>query len=153
MAIHVALSHKTHYRYDRPVSLSPHIVRLRPAPHCRTPIVSYSLNVTPRKHFINWQQDPHSNYLARLVFPERMQDLSIEVDVVAEMSVFNPFDFFLEPAAERIPFEYEPWLRKELTPFLETDASGPAFRGYVAALTGSEGRRIDVLVVLNRRVS
>jgi uncharacterized protein (DUF2126 family)/transglutaminase-like putative cysteine protease len=153
MAIHVALSHKTHYRYDRPVSLSPHIIRLRPAPHCRTPIVSYSLNVTPRKHFINWQQDPHSNYLARLVFPERMQDLSIEVDVVAEMSVFNPFDFFLEPAAERIPFEYEPWLRKELTPFLETDTSGPAFRGYVAALTGTEGRSIDVLVELNRRVS
>jgi uncharacterized protein (DUF2126 family)/transglutaminase-like putative cysteine protease len=153
MAIHVALSHKTHYRYDRPVSLSPHIIRLRPAPHCRTPIVSYSLNVTPRKHFINWQQDPHSNYLARLVFPERMQDLSIEVDVVAEMSVFNPFDFFLEPSAERIPFEYEPWLRKELTPFLETDASGPAFRAYVAALTGTAGRSIDVLVELNRRVS
>src|SRR6266536_5337673 len=134
MAIFVALSHKTEYRYDRPVSLSPHIVRLRPAPHCRTPIVSYSLNVTPRKHFINWQQDPHSNYLARLVFPDKTEELSIEVDLVAEMSVFNPFDFFLEPAATEIPFEYEPSLRKELSPFLETGTSVPAFQGYVRTL-------------------
>jgi uncharacterized protein (DUF2126 family)/transglutaminase-like putative cysteine protease len=153
MAIFVALSHKTHYRYDRPVSLSPHVVRLRPAPHCRTPIVSYSLTVAPREHFINWQQDPHGNYLARLVFPDQTPDLSIEVDLVAEMSVFNPFDFFLEPAAAQIPFEYEPSLRKELTPFLETEDGGPAFRDYVAKLRRTTGRTIDVLVELNRRVS
>src|SRR5215471_2303107 len=121
MAVHVALSHRTDYRYDRHVALSPHLVRLRPAPHCRTPIVSYALTVSPRKHFINWQQDPHSNYLARLVFPDRTRELSIDVDLVAELSVLNPFDFFLEPSAEALPFSYEPWLRKELAPFLETD--------------------------------
>ena len=118
MAIHVALNHRTYYTYDRFVGHSPHIVRLRPAPHCRTPILSYSLRVVPTKHFINWQQDPHANYQARLVFPEKARELLIEVDLVAEMSVFNPFDFFLEPAAEKCPFEYEPWLRRELTPFL-----------------------------------
>src|SRR5580693_6419334 len=128
MAIHVALSHKTEYQYDRPVSLSPHVIRLRPAPHCRTPILSYALRVTPRKHFINWQQDPHSNYLARLVFPEPTRGLTIEVDLVAEMSVFNPFDFFLEPSAERSTFRYEPWLAKDLAPFLEVAAAGPRRR-------------------------
>src|SRR5712691_6973975 len=101
MAIHVALHHKTRYQYDRLVTLSPHVIRLRPAPHCRTPILSYSLRVEPKKHFINWQQDPHSNYLARLVFPEKTRELIVEVDLVAEMSVFNPFDFFLEPSAQR----------------------------------------------------
>src|ERR1700674_4581308 len=134
MAIHVALSHTTEYRYDRPVSLSPHIIRLRPAPHCRTPILSYALRVAPRKHFINWQQDPHSNYLARVIFPERTQRLSISVDLVAEMSVFNPFDFFLEPSAERSPFQYESWLAKDLAPFLEVSAAGPRRRGVLATI-------------------
>src|SRR6202789_4162670 len=125
MAIKVALTHKTHYRYDRRVSLGPHIVRLRPAPHCRTPILSYSLKVLPKNHFINWQQDPQSNYLARLVFPEPTTELSVEVDLVAEMAVFNPFDFFLEPYAEQCPFAYDSSLTRELRPFLETEPAGP----------------------------
>src|ERR1700682_314760 len=139
MAIHVALSHATEYRYDRPVSLSPHVIRLRPAPHCRTPILSYALKISPQKHFINWQQDPHSNYLARVIFPEPTRRLSIEVDLVAEMSVFNPFDFFLEPSAERSPFQYESWLGKDLAPFLEVLAARPRVRELLAtiALTGT----------------
>src|SRR5436190_21492249 len=119
MAIHVALNHKTEYRYDRPVSLSPHIIRLRPAPHCRTNILGYSLRVTPQKHFINWQQDPQANWLARLVFPEKARELRIEVDLVAEMSVINPFDFFLEPQAEKFPFTYDASQLYELGSYLK----------------------------------
>ena len=117
MSIHVALRHVTKYKYDRPISLGPQVVRLRPAPHCRTPVLSYSLKVTPEEHFINWQQDPQGNYLARLVFPEKTTELSIEVDVVADMSVYNPFGFFLEPQAERVPFKYDPVLVHELEPY------------------------------------
>jgi len=104
MSIHVALHHRTHYRYDRSVTLSPQIVRLRPAPHCRSRILSYSLKVRPLPHFLNWQQDPQSNYLARLVFPEPATELVIDVDLVVEMSAMNPFDYFLEPTAEKWPF-------------------------------------------------
>src|SRR5476649_2549259 len=110
MAIRVALNHKTEYHYDRLVTLLPQVVRLRPAPHCRTPIVSYSLKVTPKQHFLNWQQDPQSNYLARFVFPEPTREFLIEVDLVAEMAIINPFDFFLEKGAETFPFGYEPAL-------------------------------------------
>ena len=99
MAIRVALHHATTYAFDRHVAVAPHVVRLRPAPHCRTPVTSYSLRVTPRDHFLNWQQDPHGNFLARLVFPKPARTLSIEVDLVAELTVINPFDFFLEPSA------------------------------------------------------
>jgi transglutaminase-like putative cysteine protease len=124
MSIHVALSHSTRYRYDRPVALSPHVVRLRPAPHCRTPVLSYSMKVEPRTQFLNWQQDPHGNYLARVVFPEKARELTVDVDLVVEMSVINPFDFFLEPSAEMYPFTYEPWLAKDLIPFLGTAPVG-----------------------------
>src|SRR4051812_44072551 len=119
MAIRVALNHKTRYSYDRPVTLDPHVVRLRPAPHCRTPILSYSMRVTPAEHFVNWQQDPFSNYQARLAFPKPTQELTVEVDLVAEMVVINPFDFFVDESAERYPFRYEPALTLELGPYLE----------------------------------
>ena len=104
MSIRVALQHRTTYRFDRAVRLSPHVVRLRPAPHCRTPILSYSLTVRPRQHFINWQQDPFGNHVARLVFPEPARQLSVTVDLVAELAVINPFDFFVEESVERYPF-------------------------------------------------
>jgi uncharacterized protein (DUF2126 family)/transglutaminase-like putative cysteine protease len=150
--IHVALNHRTSYRYDRLVGLSPQIVRLRPAPHCRTPIISYSLRVTPATHFVNWQQDPQSNYLARLTFPERVREFALEVDLVAEMAVYNPFDFFLEPHAERIPFAYEPWQLQELQPYLRTEPLTPRFGAYLREIPLGPARTIDALVAINQRL-
>jgi transglutaminase-like putative cysteine protease len=152
MAIHVALHHQTVYRYDRRISLGPQIIKLRPAPHCRTPILSYSLRVLPKKHFINWQQDPQGNYLARLVFPEPATELFVEVDLVAEMAVFNPFDFFLEPHAEQYPFSYESSAARELRPFLETEPAGPGLSALLAKVPRGTQRTIDFLVGLNQIV-
>ncbi len=152
MAIRVALNHQTRYRYDRPVSLAPHVVRLRPAPHCRTPIQAYSLKVRPEQHFINWQQDPFGNYLARLVFLEKTRDLFIEVDLVAEMTVLNPFDFFLEQYAEHVPFQYDPQLAKELSPYLEIKEAGPRLREWLASVDYSTQPTVPFLVALNQRL-
>jgi len=152
MAIRVAINHSTHYHYDRLIALSPHLVRLRPAPHCRTPIQAYSLKVQPKDHFINWQQDPFGNFLARLVFPKKTQELSIEVDLIAEMTVINPFDFFLEEYAEYYPFNYEKKLTKELLPYLEIVESGPHLTEWLTTV-GRDGQRIvDFLVSLNQRL-
>ena len=118
MTIHVALSHVTTYDYDRPIQLGPQVIRLRPAPHCRSPILSYSLTVEPEQHFINWQQDPFANYQARLVLTKPTQRFKVSVDLLVEMAVYNPFDFFLEPSAENFPFEYEPDVAQELAPYL-----------------------------------
>ena len=131
MAIQIALNHKTQYRYDRRVTLGPQVVRLRPAPHCRTPILSYSLKIHPQGHFLNWQQDPQANYLARLVFPEPATEFLVEVDLIAEMATFNPFDFFLEPHAEKFPFTYNAQSARELRPFLETEPAPPALERWL----------------------
>ena len=152
MSISVALHHKTDYQYDRLVTLSPQVIRLRPAPHCRTKISAYSLKIEPRGHFINWQQDPQSNYLARVVFPEQVHHFSVEVDLIAEISVINPFDFFLEPYAEKIPFTYEPGLRHELAPYLAAEPLGPGVRAFLAGIDLKGIRSVDFLVEVNQRL-
>ncbi len=152
MSIHVALNHVTHYRYDRPVQLGPQVVRLRPAPHCRSKLLSYSLRIEPEGHFINWQQDPFANYQARLVFPEKTREFKVSVDLVTEMAVFNPFDFFLEPSAKQVPLRYEPALRRELQPYLVRLPASAEFAAYLATLDAGPTDTIDFLVALNQRL-
>jgi len=174
VSIHVALHHQTRYQYDRLVNLGPQVVRLRPAPHSRTRILSYSLRVAPDKHFVNWAQDPQSNYQARLVFPEPTREFNVEVDLVAEMAVFNPFDFFLEPQAEKFPFDYDPLQIHELEPFQLKCWLTPKFTKYLKSVRSellgettlrrgktkkspianrqSSIRTIDFLVSLNQRL-
>src|SRR3954468_10824959 len=153
LSIHVALNHVTHYKYDRRVSLGPQIIRLRPAPHSRTRVLSYSLRVTPADHFINWQQDPQSNYLARLVFEEKTTEFKVEVDLVAEMAVFNPFDFFLEEYAQNFPFKYQAEEQHELAPYLIAAPLTPLFSEYLEAIPRQRMRTIDFLVLLNQRLA
>jgi len=156
MAIRVALHHKTSYQFDRLVSLSPHEVRLKPAAHARTPILSYSLSVIPEKHFINWQQDPYGNYIARFVFPEKVRELEFTVDLVADMTVINPFDFFVEKYAEAYPFKYTQQLEYELSPYLAADPVGPLLQNWLnAAEQKFAGKNLgigDFLVALNQMV-
>jgi uncharacterized protein (DUF2126 family)/transglutaminase-like putative cysteine protease len=152
MTIEVALHHRTTYRYDRPVALGPQIVRLRPAPHSRTPIVSYSLKIEPKDHFINWQQDPQGNYLARLVFLEKTDFFEVTVDLIADMAVVNPFDFFLEPEAEQWPFAYDPGLAEEIAPFRKLEPMGPLLQQWLAKVDRHKQRTVDFIVSLNARL-
>jgi uncharacterized protein (DUF2126 family) len=152
LAIHVALNHVTHYKYDRLVTLGPQIIRLRPAPHCRTPILSYSLTIEPVDHFINWQQDPFANYLARLVFPEPTREFKVTIDLVAEMAVYNPFDFFLEESAEKFPFKYDEALATELAPYMVTEPATPKLAEFIASIPLEPVATMDFMVALNQRL-
>lgn len=153
MGIHIALHHKTSYLYDQRINLGPQTVRLRPAPHCRTPILSYSMKIEPADHFLNWQQDPFNNYLGRLVFPEKTREFHVEVDLVADMIVINPFDFFLEPEAETFPFKYEADLKDDLAPYLDSDAPDKLLKEFMAEIDISKQRTIDFLVSLNMKLN
>ena len=160
VGIKVALEHRTTYKFDRLVTINPHVVRLRPAPHSRTKIESYSFKVTPEDHFLNWQQDPFGNFLARLVFPERATELSITVGIVADLQVFNPFDFFIEDYAEFYGFQYMPDLIADLEPYLRPvdeaePGSGPGqiVKDWVAKLNiAPKTRMIDFLVQINSAI-
>ncbi|MCG8613063.1 MAG: transglutaminase family protein, partial [Pseudomonadales bacterium] len=152
MSILVGIRHSTVYTYDRLIHMSPHTVRLRPAPHCRTPILSYSLNVQPKNHFLNWVQDPFSNYMARLVFPEKAAELRVDVDLVADMTPYNPFDFFVEEYAEHYPFKYPDSLKVQLRPFLEAKKWGKEFDLYLSKVSRSKQRINDFLVEINRKL-
>ncbi len=153
MGIHVALNHMTSYLYDRPISLGPQVVRLRPAPHCRTPILSYSITITPKEHFLNWQQDPFSNYLGRLVFPEKTTEFHVEIDMVAEMIIVNPFDFFLEEAAATFPFSYDDDLKADLAPYLVQRPTGAKLGAFLKKIDRRPRQTNDFLVELNQQLN
>jgi uncharacterized protein (DUF2126 family)/transglutaminase-like putative cysteine protease len=152
MSIVVGLHHATRYTYDRPVSLGPQIVRLRPAPHSRTRVSSYSLRVTPVQHFVNWQQDPHGNWQARYVFPEKSSEFTITVDLLAHMAVINPFDFFVEPSAEKWPFKFEPELYEDLLAFIGPEPAGPLLKDFLGTIAREQRNTVDFLVELNQRL-
>ncbi len=152
MSIRVAINHKTHYQFDRLVSLSPHVFRLRPAVHCRTPVHAYSLRITPDNHFINWQQDPYGNFLARVLFPEKCRELTVEVDLIVEMITINPFDYFVEEYAEHLPFKYDETTKKELSSYLQISEAGERLKKWLAEFDLSQCKINDFLVNINRLV-
>nr|WP_241910434.1 transglutaminase family protein [Tamlana carrageenivorans] len=152
MALKIVISHKTKYKYDRKVSLSPHIFRLRPAPHSRTPIESYSIKIKPEEQFFNWQQDPFGNYVARLVFPEKTDELSIDVEIIADLKTINPFDFFIEESAEEYPFEYSDTIKKELLPYLEITDDGDLLKEFIKTIDYTPRKTIYFLIDINRKI-
>ena len=153
MGIQVALHHRTSYRYDKAVSLGPQVIQLRPAPHCRTPILSYSLDITPSDRILNWQLDAHSNYLARALFPSKTAEFVVEVNLVADLSPVNPFNFFLEPGFEEYPFRYAPDLAKDLEPYRSYELAGPRLQSFLKSISRERRGTISFLTDLNRRVS
>lgn len=152
MALKVVVSHKTSYKFDKRVNLSPHIFRLRPAPHSRTPIESYALKIKPEKHFFNWQQDPFGNYQARVVFPEKTDELSVEVEIIADLKTINPFDFFVEESAEEYPFEYVDSIKKELTPYLEINDKSKLIDEFLKTIDYTPRKTIYFLIHLNQKI-
>src|SRR5262249_30822409 len=152
MSILASLHHVTRYRYDRPVSLAPQVIRLRPVPHCRTRIESYSLKVTPAQHFVNWQQDPNGNWLARFVFPEKTREFTITVDLIADMAMINPFDFFVEPFAETFRFAYPAEFAEELAPYLDAEPAGPRLSAFPASVPRDRRNTVGFLGELNQRL-
>ncbi|SIQ14948.1 Uncharacterized conserved protein, DUF2126 family [Rhizobium sp. RU35A] len=153
MSIKASIYHLTHYKYDRPVRLGPQIIRLKPAAHSRTRVISHALKVSPANHFVNLQQDPYGNYLARYVFPDPVTELKIEVDLVADMTVYNPFDFFVEEEATKWPFDYPVTLAEDLSIYRTPEPAGERLAAFLATLDKSPDQpTVDMIVGLNARL-
>ena len=152
MGIHVALNHRTSYRYEKAISLGPQVIQLRPALHGRTPILSYSLEITPANHILNWQLDPHNNRQARVIFQGKTDEFVVEVNLVADLSPINPFDFFLEPGVEGYPFAYAPALADDLEPYRRTEPAAALLRAFLGNFMGRKSGTVDLLLNLNRAV-
>ncbi|HTO27919.1 MAG TPA: transglutaminase family protein, partial [Devosia sp.] len=152
MSIKAAVYHLTHYRYDRPVVLQPQIIRLQPAPHSKTKVLSYSLKVSPSLHFVNVQQDPYGNFLARFVFPEPVTELKIEVDLVADMTVYNPFDFFVEESAETWPFQYPEDIRADLSIYMQPEPVGPLLQRFLDGIDKTPMNTVNFVTAINASI-
>ncbi len=152
MSIKAAIYHLTHYKYDRPVVLQPQVIRLQPAPHSKTKVLSHSLRVSPSLHFVNVQQDPYGNFLTRFVFPEPVTELKIEVDLVADMTVYNPFDFFVEESAETWPFQYPEDIRPDLSIYMQPEPAGPLLERFLAGLDRTPRNTVNFVTELNARI-
>ncbi|MES2205652.1 MAG: transglutaminase family protein [Pseudomonadota bacterium] len=159
--LQVRLQHRTQYRFDRPTVLSAHEVRLRPAPHARTPILGYSLEVggEDTKPFMNWQQDAYGNWVSRLDFQKPLNEFELKINLTADLQPVNPFDFFTEPESEYFPFDYEGGYperhRAGLAPFLNPIYLGE--KGYqwvkeFKATLPEKIRTVDVLVAINQQL-
>ncbi len=152
MTIQVSLRHLTLYRYDRLTQLSPQLIRLKPAPHCRSTVLSYSLNIEPKGHFLNWQQDPFGNFAARVVFPDAVRSFKVDVSLICEMKTINPFDFFVESQAESLPFVYSEDLKRSLNPYLEIQERGPKLMEILKNISRSAPHTVTYLVNLNQLI-
>ena len=152
MGIQIALNHRTSYRYEKAISLGPQVIQLRPALHCRTPILSYSLVVAPSDHLLNWQLDPHNNRLARLLFPEKTSEFLVHVSLVADLTPINPFDFLIEPGVDQYPFAYAPELAKDLEPFRSAESTGPLLKSFLAIFARKRDGTVNLLLNLTRKI-
>lgn len=152
MSIKAAIYHLTHYKYDRPVFLQPQVIRLQPAPQSKTKVLSHSLRVSPSQHFVNVQQDPYGNYLTRFVFPEPVTELKIEVDLVADMTVYNPFDFFVEESGEIWPFDYPEDLRDDLSIYRKPESAGPLLQQFLDGIDWTPKNTVIFVSELNASI-
>src|SRR6185295_1076198 len=69
-----------------------------------------------------------------------------------DMTVVNPFDFFVEAYAERFPFAYDRTLLTELGPYFEIVERGPRLSAWLAGVDRRPCRIVDFLVAVNARV-
>ena len=152
MSPKVSLHHTTHYIYDKAVALGPQVIQLRPTPHCRTPILRYSLEITPPEHTLYWQFDPHANHLARVIFPNKTTEFKVEVNLVADLTPINPFGFLLEPGYETYPFRYSPELAKDLEPYRSADPAGPLLRRFMNEVAKDSQGTVGFLIGVNARI-
>jgi len=156
MSLLVSLHHRTGYRYDRPVALGPHEIRLKPAPACRTPVTSYALAVRPAQHTMSWYYDAAGNPVARVLFLEKIRTLEIEVELIADLAPVNPFDFLVEPGAERFPFRYPDADRPDLAPFLAPVENGVGLQRWLTGVQSPKppGLRdtIEFLTQINQQL-
>ncbi|WP_421657597.1 transglutaminase family protein [Leptothermofonsia sp. ETS-13] len=124
------ISHTTTYRYSQPVTLYPHVVRLRPRSDSSQTLQSFSLLVTPEPMNQSQVLDLDGNSTIKVWFkPEPAESLVVQVLSQVETHQTDPFNYLLEPWALSLPIDYPASLFGQLQPYLVAQ-----FPGYGSAI-------------------
>jgi transglutaminase-like putative cysteine protease len=104
--VKLSLRHRTGYRFDRPVFLEPHIIRLRPRVDGTLRLIETTLAIDPPPAVRAENLDLEGNAVTQVWFDGKTDHLIIESRSTIETLRTDPFQFLLDGPSGTLPYTY-----------------------------------------------
>ena len=137
----ITVRHRTAYAFDAPVSLEPHVVRLRPRVDGSNRLVEFDLQIDPEPALRADNLDPEGNVVTHAWFDGKSSHLTLRTHAVVDTLVVDPFRFLVTDPEQPLPGVYAPDFCERLALYRrQPDAAHPAVRE-LAFAAATESRR------------